>query len=125
MKLFELFEDDGEKSQDTNIRDPLARRIMDKARAKYAYTESDLEAFVKLMQDEQERDKTNIRDLEDHVAHAEKVNKHQEVQINALRQQEKEDRRVHDDNRAKIDAIKAEMDRIEDRTDMLSLGPQI
>jgi len=42
-----------------------------------------------------------------------------------LKAQEKEDRRMHDENLAKIHAIKAEIDSIEDRTDLLSLGSQI
>jgi chromosome segregation ATPase len=122
MKLFELFEDDGEDKKTIQIRDPLARRLMDKARTEYAYTETDLEAFVKLTSDEQERDKKNIRDLEDQVDHATAVNKHQENQLKILKHQEAEDRRVHDEQRAKLDAIKAEIDSIEDRTDMLSLS---
>jgi len=124
MKLFELFEDDKENSQDVKIRDPLARRLMDKARAQYAYTDSDMEAFVKLMADEQERDKKNINSLEDSVAHADEVNKQQSRQLAILKQQEKEDRRSLDQHRAKIHAIKAEIDSIEDRTDLLSLNSQ-
>jgi len=66
--------DENGKSQEqrVNIRDPLARRILDKARAKYAYTETDLEAFVKMMQDEQYKDRQEIEDLEDRERKLEK-----------------------------------------------------
>jgi|APSaa5957512622_1039677.scaffolds.fasta_scaffold08507_4 chromosome segregation ATPase len=76
MNLVDIFEADKEPSkndtQRISVRDPLARRILDKARAKYAYTETDLEAFVKLMQDEQAKDRKEINDLEDISADLEK-----------------------------------------------------
>ena len=110
-----------DKMHDVKILDPVARRIMDKARTQYAYTESDLEAFVKLMQVEQERDKSHIKGLEDGLDHAQKINKQQTQELVILKQQEKEDRKVYTNNRNMIDSIRAELDSLEDRTDFLSL----
>jgi hypothetical protein len=72
MRLFELYNSSEDKDHnhkassdkdghgDIDIRDPLARRILDKARSRYAYAETDLEAFVKMMQDDQKKDHDDI-----------------------------------------------------------------
>jgi len=91
MNFYELFEaskDKEEKSnkaskqgQDIEIRDPKAARALDVARTKYAYAETDLEAFVKMMQDEQDEDDKEIDELEKETAK-------QEQEINDLKQQD-------------------------------------
>ena len=65
MNFYELFEKKEDKdSQDVTIADPKAALALKQARAKYTYAKSDLEAFVKMVQDEEEQDQREIEKFE-------------------------------------------------------------
>ena len=77
MNFYDLFEASKEKSseehQDVTIADPKAALALKAARNKYSYADSDLEAFVKMVQDEQEAEQDEIDDLEAETAKQEEL----------------------------------------------------
>lgn len=87
MNLHDLFEkkantpDDNEHEQSIDIRDPATKWLVKKARAKYAYAETDLEAFVQFMRDEVKAEKENIQANTDGIEHESDINKKQRVDI--------------------------------------------
>ena len=81
MNFYELFEASKDKEeqskkageyQDVTIADPKAAIALKQARAKYTYAQSDLEAFVKMVQDEEEKDNAEIEKLEQDTERQEK-----------------------------------------------------
>jgi len=58
MYLQDLFEKN--ETSDIELKDPTAKYLLDKARAKYSYADTDLEAFIQLMRDEVEDEKSRI-----------------------------------------------------------------
>ena len=75
MILQDLFEKEmSTDPQQIDIKDPKMQYLVSKARSKYAYAKSDLEAFVKFMQDE-------VQDVEGEVHDVEKVNVKQQDEI--------------------------------------------
>ncbi len=81
--------DDGE--HELKFKDPHAEVEVNKARGRYAYMDNDVEAFVKMMQDEEKEDHEDIEDIEDRLSHDEKVDQSQfqqlEKQIANMQQQ--------------------------------------
>jgi len=75
MNFYDLFEakKDSEKHQDVTIADPKAALALKQARNKYSYADSDLEAFVKMVQDEQDEEQSEIDDLEAETAKQEEL----------------------------------------------------
>ena len=75
MNFYDLFEakKDSEEHQDVTIADPKAALALKAARNKYSYANSDLEAFVKMVQDEQESEQDEIDDLEAETAKQEEL----------------------------------------------------
>jgi hypothetical protein len=80
MNLRDIYEKDEEEDA-VDIRDPATRWLIKKARAKYAYAETDLEAFVKFMQDEVQAEKDNIQHNTDDIEHESEVNVLQQKEI--------------------------------------------
>jgi len=68
MNFYELFEASKDKekkhTQDVDIADPKVAYELHKARTRYSYAQSDLEAFVKMVQDEEEADQKEFDKLE-------------------------------------------------------------
>jgi len=90
MNLRDLFEkkvDDHEEEQEIEIRDPATKWLINKARARYAYAETDLEAFVKFMQDEVHAERENIKHNTDDIEHNADDIEH-EAEVNVSQQQE-------------------------------------
>jgi predicted RNase H-like nuclease (RuvC/YqgF family) len=79
MNFYDLFEASGnpeskkDHEQDVTIADPKAALALKAARNKYSYANSDLEAFVKMVQDEQEEEQSEIDDLEAETAKQEEL----------------------------------------------------
>ena len=57
MNLRDIYEKDEKEEDSIDIRDPATKWLVKKARAKYAYAETDLEAFVQFMRDEVDAEK--------------------------------------------------------------------
>ena len=143
MNFYELFEkkDDNGHSQDVDIADPKAALALKQARAKYTYAKSDLEAFVKMVQDEEEEDQkefdkleketerqeSDIKDLEhkeqSYSANIEKLEKENDLlqkQITTLKKREADYEKVVNNlskvaptYSKKIDALQKELDDLE------------
>ena len=66
MNFYELFEkkEDKDHQQDVTIADPKAALALKQARARYTYAKSDLEAFVKMVQDDEEKDQEEFEKIE-------------------------------------------------------------
>jgi chromosome segregation ATPase len=92
MNFYELFEkkdnDSNDKAhQEVTIADPKAALALKQARAKYTYAKSDLEAFVKMTQDDEEKDQEEIEKIE-------ADNEKQEQEIQDLEDKENRSRAV-------------------------------
>lgn len=129
MILRDLFEKeepkhDEEEVQKIDIRDPRTKWLVNKARAKYAYADTDLEAFVQFMRDEVDDEKERIQANTDNIdtEHEvnikqqqdldtqEKINKSQEQHLRRLDQKEAEiDSKLRD-----MTTAKQEFDKIKD-----------
>ena len=87
MNLHDLFEkkantpDDNEHEQSINIRDPATKWLVKQARARYAYAETDLEAFVQFMRDEVNAEKETIQANTDGIEHESGINVKQKADI--------------------------------------------
>ena len=123
MNLHDLFEkkanspDDNEHEQSIDIRDPATKWLVKKARSKYAYAETDLEAFVKFMQDEVNAEKENIQTNTDDIGTEHDVNVHQEKVNDSQARHIKELEKVVD----KFDNIRKDMDMKIDKMDRATL----
>jgi chromosome segregation ATPase len=84
MNFYELFEfkdtkgehtkkKDSEDHQDVTIADPKAALALKQARNKYSYADNDLEAFIKMTQDQDEEEQKEIDDLEAETAKQEEL----------------------------------------------------
>ena len=73
MNFYELFEKKETDHQDVTIADPKAALALKQARNKYSYADSDLEAFVKMTQDQDEQEEDEIAQLEKDTARQEKL----------------------------------------------------
>mgnify|MGYP000165081286 FL=1 len=126
MNLHDLFEkkantpDDNEHEQSIDIRDPATKWLVKKARAKYAYAETDLEAFVQFMRDEVDAEKENIQANTDGIEHEAEVNVTQQQGIDKSKEvniaQEKHLKRLDakekqiDNKLAQFDAVKLDIE---------------
>jgi len=82
MNLLDLFEKEVTTDpQNIDIKDPKMQYLVNKARSKYAYAKSDLEAFVKFMQDEVEKEKDQIDKNTDNIGKEHETNKKQGSEI--------------------------------------------
>ena len=82
MNLTDLFEKEVTTDpQNIDIKDPKMQYLVSKARSKYAYAKSDLEAFVKFMQDEVEAEKDQISQNTDNIGKEHETNKKQGSEI--------------------------------------------
>jgi hypothetical protein len=119
MNLRDIYEKDEEEDA-VDIRDPATRWLIKKARAKYAYAETDLEAFVKFMQDEVQAEKDNIQHNTDDIEHESEINVAQQHGIDKSKEvniaQEKHLKRLDakekqiDDKLAQFDAVKVDIE---------------
>jgi len=116
MNFYELFEASKEKEeksekageyQDVAIADPKAAIALKQARAKYTYAQSDLEAFVKMMQDQEEKDQQEIDNLEADTERQEEEIQQAEKEIRELEKREAQDTAK---NNAKINKLNKEID---------------
>jgi len=72
MNFYELFEKrEDTEHQNVTIADPKAAFALKQARAKYSYADSDLEAFVKMTQDNEEEEDQEIEKIEKEIQNAE------------------------------------------------------
>ena len=133
MNLQDLFEKDNkeEDEQSIDIRDPATKWLVKKARAKYAYAETDLEAFVQFMRDEVNAEKDRIQANTDNIdteheiniaqasdiSSVEKINAKQEQHIKRLERKEKD----IDHKMAKFDAVKKDVEMRMDKLDQATL----
>ena len=141
MNLHDLFEkkantpDDNEHEQSIDIRDPATKWLVKKARAKYAYAETDLEAFVQFMQDEVEAEKENIQANTDGIEHESSINVKQKDDIEREHQMNLHQEKVNNSQARhiadlekvvdKFDAIRKDMDMKIDKMDKASLGDTV
>jgi len=89
MNLQDLYEKEVEKEVEKeedsiDIRDPATKWLIKKARAKYAYAETDLEAFVQFMRDEVDAEKKNIQANTDNIDTEHDINIGQASDINSV-----------------------------------------
>jgi len=120
MNLRDIYEKDEDEEDAVDIRDPATRWLIKKARAKYAYAETDLEAFVKFMQDEVQAEKDNIQHNTDDIEHEAEINVAQQHGIDKSKEvniaQEKHLKRLDakekqiDDKLAQFDAVKVDIE---------------
>jgi chromosome segregation ATPase len=73
MNFYELFEKKESDHQDVTIADPKAALALKQARNKYSYADNDLEAFIKMTQDQDEEEQKEIDDLEAETAKQEEL----------------------------------------------------
>jgi len=104
MNLQDIFEKKDDQAID--IRDPATKWLVKKARAKYAYAETDLEAFVQFMRDEVDAEKKTIQANTDNIDTEHVVNVHQEKVNNSQARHIKDLEKVVD----KFDDIRKDMD---------------
>jgi len=104
MNLQDIFEKKDDQAID--IRDPATKWLVKKARAKYAYAETDLEAFVQFMRDEVDAEKKTIQANTDNIDTEHVVNVHQEKVNNSQERHIKDLEKVVD----KFDDIRKDMD---------------
>jgi len=133
MNLQDLFElkksDDMEDEQEVGIRDPATKWLIRKARAKYAYAETDLEAFVKFMQDEVQAEKDNIQHNADDIEHESEINNDQQKEIDSTERSAQKSKEVNisqerhltrlDAKEQELDNKIAHFDKAEKRMDMM------
>ena len=141
MNLHDLFEkkantpDDNEHEQSIDIRDPATKWLVKKARAKYAYAETDLEAFVQFMQDEVEAEKENIQANTDGIEHESSINVKQKDDIEREHQMNLHQEKVNNSQARhiadlekvvdKFDDIRKDMDMKIDKMDKATLGDTV
>jgi chromosome segregation ATPase len=79
MNFYELFEASGnpegkkDHEHDVTIADPKAALALKQARNKYSYADNDLEAFIKMTQDQDEQEEDEIDQLEKDTERQEKL----------------------------------------------------
>jgi hypothetical protein len=120
MNLRDIYEKDEKEEDAVDIRDPATRWLIKKARARYAYAETDLEAFVKFMQDEVQAEKANIQSNTDGIEantdgieHEAEVNVSQQQEIDKTEksaQKSKEVNITQERHLARLDAKEKELD---------------
>ena len=71
--LFEASKENKDTAQDVTISDPKAALALKQARAKYSYADNDLEAFIKMVQDQDEEESSEIDQLEADTARQENL----------------------------------------------------
>ncbi len=125
MNLHDLFEkkantpDDNEHEQSIDIRDPATKWLVKKARSKYAYAETDLEAFVKFMQDEVNAEKENIQANTDGIEHESGINVKQKADIEREHQMNLHQEKVNNSQERHIKDLEKVVDKFDDiRKDM-------
>ena len=106
MNLRDIYEKDEKEEDSIDIRDPATKWLVKKARAKYAYAETDLEAFVQFMRDEVDAEKKTIQANTDNIDTEHVVNVHQEKVNNSQERHIKDLEKVVD----KFDDIRKDMD---------------
>ena len=112
MNFYDLFEASKDlkgkdaHEHDVSIADPKAALALKQARNKYSYADSDLEAFVKMVQDEQESEQDEIDDLEAETAKQEELI---QKNIDALQK----NRELIDQTRKQASAAKERADHLE------------
>ena len=106
MNLRDIYEKDEKEEDSIDIRDPATKWLVKKARAKYAYAETDLEAFVQFMRDEVDAEKKTIQANTDNIDTEHVVNVHQEKVNNSQARHIKDLEKVVD----KFDDIRKDMD---------------
>jgi len=114
MNLLDLFEKEVTTDpQKIDIEDPKMKYLVNKARTKYAYAKSDLEAFVKFMQDEVEAEKDQINKNKDNIGKEHETNQKQGTEIEHQAQVDAEHEKKLQDLEAKEREIEKQIDRFD------------
>lgn len=106
MNFYDLFEGTKDTKgkdaheHDVSIADPKAALALKTARNKYSYADSDLEAFIKMQQDQEEEDQNEFDELEAAVA------KNKQTVAN-LKKQEQETQELLAQKEKDIDTLRA------------------
>ena len=90
MNFYELFEKKESDHQDVTIADPKAALALKTARNKYSYADNDLEAFIKMTQDQDEEEQNEIDQLERDTERQEKMIAKNKELVTKLRDKEEQ-----------------------------------
>ena len=108
MNFYDLFEakKDSEEHQDVTIADPKAALALKQARNKYSYADSDLEAFIKQVQDTEEEDEKDIDKLERETRKQEQAIAKNKETVAKLKAQDEEVQAMMKQKDAELDTLR-------------------